>query len=154
MHKQLHGLEAENIELITDWNEIEIKLEVLKSENTTLKRQLTHSREEISYFAENKIAAEQRFQKQKKKRKRVEMEKAEKERELEEEKIKVRKAKKEKATLAGALEDSMEEMERLKERVRKLKNRYLVNGTLRSGKENRTLKMNRGRVLPTKKMRN
>ena len=150
LNKQLHALEAENVELITDWNEIEIKLEVLKSENMALKRQVKDGKGEIRFYAHKEVAAELRFQKQKKKRKRVETEKAEKDRELEEEKQEIRKVKKENVALAGALEATIEELEILKKRVRKLKKRYQVNGTLTSGKENRTLKMNRGRVLTTK----
>jgi chromosome segregation ATPase len=152
LNKQLHALEAENVELITDWNEIEIKLEVLKSENMALKRQVKDGKGEIRFYAHKEVAAELRFQKQKKKRKRVETEKGEKDRELEEEEQEIRKVKEENAALARTLEDAMKQLERLEWRVRKFKkpeeDRALekVKQEIRKvKKENATLKLGKDR---------
>jgi len=157
LNKQVHSLEAENVELITDWNEVEIKLEVLKNENCILKRQLKDSKQKIMSFTDKEVAAEQRFQKQKKKRKRVEMEKAETEQVLEIQRFEARKLKKEKHILEADLMDTMGELESLKKRVKKMKKRYIANGSLRSGKENRNareLKVHRGGILLKEKVKN
>jgi hypothetical protein len=116
-------LEADNVELVTDWNDMEIKLVVLKSESMGLKRQAKDGKGEIRFYAVKEVAAELRFQKQKKKRKRVETEKGEKDRELEEEKQEIRKVKEESAALnssnlgryheiVGAGKSKSEELER------------------------------------------
>jgi chromosome segregation ATPase len=157
LNKQIHSLEAENVELITDWNDVEIKLELLKNENCILKRQVKDYKQKLGSYIDKDVAAEQRFQKQKKKRKRVEMEKAETEQVLEMHKFEVHMVKKEKVVLELDLEDTMGELERLKKRVKKMKKRYIANGSLRSGKENRNdreIKVHRGVMLFKEKVKN
>lgn len=131
--KQLHRVEAENADLISDWNEVELRLESLKTENLDLKYELDQSRVENK----RRLLTESKLKKHKKKRKRAESEKSEIERELEECREEKNRVKSENKTLKKALEETEDDLNRLKKRVKKMKRRYTVEGqVMKTDKEN------------------
>lgn len=129
----MHRVEAENADLISDWNEVELRLESLKTENLDLKYELDQSRVENK----RRLLTESKLKKHKKKRKRAESEKSEMERELEECREEKNRVTSENKTLKKALEETEDDLNRLKKRVKKMKRRYTVEGqVMKTDKEN------------------
>lgn len=123
IQKQLLDVEAENADLISDWNTIEMKMQLLQSEKNELQKENTH-------LCVKRLEVDQKLVRAKRKRKRIEEalrngfeDQRVQARELEEVKLEMVKSRKETNRLECLLKESRSEADTLRKKVNKLKKR-------------------------------
>eukprot|EP01083_Nonionella_stella_P031010 84974_1 len=128
IEKELRLVEDENSELISDWNNVELKLHMLQSEKNELQHRLHQSKEENSQLSSRRSIVDTKLAKAKRKRKRIEsalqegwMSQQKQAEELELVKDQIRQSRGEKEDLSCRLHQSRLETIRLKKEVKRLK---------------------------------